>query len=82
MSATSRSGTGAGAAARDRSHHLDLAGVVALGYFLVLSTVAPAIGIVPTTLVSALTPGEVPQTLLVALLVGFAVQGTGARGVR
>ncbi|MFF3857279.1 cation:dicarboxylate symporter family transporter [Micromonospora sp. NPDC002575] len=38
------------------------------------------LGIIPTTLVSALTGGEVLQTLLVALLVGFAVQGLGGRG--
>ncbi|MFC5943396.1 cation:dicarboxylase symporter family transporter [Micromonospora harpali] len=38
------------------------------------------LGIIPTTLVSALTEGEVLQTLLVALLVGFAVQGLGGRG--
>ncbi|MET7835388.1 cation:dicarboxylase symporter family transporter [Micromonospora sediminicola] len=95
-------------------------GGLALGYFLVMSTVALAIGlvvgniihpgagldlgpevadagrsaagdesagtvdfllgIIPTTLVSALTEGEVLQTLLVALLVGFAVQGLGSRG--
>ncbi|WFE56811.1 cation:dicarboxylase symporter family transporter [Micromonospora sp. WMMD712] len=95
-------------------------GGLALGYFLLMSTVALAIGlavgnviqpgagldlgaqtadagqaaaagesggtaefllgIIPTTLVSALTGGEVLQTLLVALLVGFAVQGLGGRG--
>ncbi|SCG70404.1 cation:dicarboxylate symporter family transporter [Micromonospora humi] len=95
-------------------------GGLALGYFLVMSTVALAIGlvvgniihpgagldlgpdvadagrsaageesggtvdfllgIIPTTLVSALTEGEVLQTLLVALLVGFAVQSLGSRG--
>ncbi|MDG4814134.1 cation:dicarboxylase symporter family transporter [Micromonospora sp. WMMD956] len=95
-------------------------GGLALGYFLLMSTVALAIGlavgnviqpgagldlgaqtadagqaaaagesggtaefllgIIPTTLVSALTGGEVLQTLLVALLVGFAVQGMGGRG--
>ena len=85
-------------------------GGLALGYFLVMSTVALAIGlvvgniihpgsglnlqgatqyksaaapegtvdfllhIIPTTLFSALTSGSVLQTLLVALLVGFAVQ--------
>jgi aerobic C4-dicarboxylate transport protein len=38
------------------------------------------IGIIPTTLVSALTQGEVLQTLLVALLVGFAVQAMGPAG--
>ncbi|MEU0552191.1 cation:dicarboxylase symporter family transporter [Micromonospora sp. NPDC005979] len=38
------------------------------------------LGIIPTTLLSALTEGEVLQTLLVALLVGFAVQALGRRG--
>jgi aerobic C4-dicarboxylate transport protein len=95
-------------------------GGLALGYFLVMSTVALAIGlvvgnlldpgaglalgadlkgsgaeaagdsaesttdfllgIIPTTLVSALTAGEVLQTLMVALLVGFAVQAMGPAG--
>ena len=43
-------------------------------------TVDFLLGIIPTTLVSALTEGEVLQTLLVALLVGFAVQAMGPRG--
>jgi Na+/H+-dicarboxylate symporter len=95
-------------------------GGLALGYFLVMSTVALAIGLVvgnvlhpgsglelthdlrgagaaavgdpalgpvdfllsviPTSLVSAFTAGSVLQTLLVALLVGFAVQSLGSRG--
>jgi aerobic C4-dicarboxylate transport protein len=97
-------------------------GGLALGYFLVMSTVALAIGlvvgnvlhpgdglhltealrhqgaaqaatahqsggttdfllgIIPTTLVSALTAGSVLQTLLVALLVGFAIQAMGRSG--
>ncbi|MEH1169265.1 cation:dicarboxylase symporter family transporter [Micromonospora sp. CPCC 205539] len=95
-------------------------GGLALGYFLIMSTVALAIGlvvgniihpgsgldlgqdlagagkeaagtasgdttefllgIIPTTLVSALTQGQVLQTLLVAVLVGFAVQSLGRRG--
>ncbi|MFG3554651.1 cation:dicarboxylate symporter family transporter [Micromonospora sp. NPDC047557] len=38
------------------------------------------LGIIPKTLFSALTEGEVLQTLLVALLVGFAVQTMGRRG--
>ena len=38
------------------------------------------LGIIPTTLVSAFTAGEVLQTLLVALLVGFALQAMGASG--
>ena len=37
------------------------------------------LGIIPTTLVSAFTEGEVLQTLLVALLVGFGAPGHGAR---
>ena len=44
------------------------------------STTEFLIGIIPTTMVSALTEGEVLQTLLVALLVGFAVQTMGAAG--
>ncbi|WP_030436990.1 cation:dicarboxylate symporter family transporter [Actinoplanes subtropicus] len=96
-------------------------GGLALGYFLVMSTVALAIGlivgniihpgsglhlndtvaaagqkavgtagkegtadyllgIIPKTLFSALTAGDVLQALLVALLVGFAVQALGRRG--
>ncbi|WP_030924940.1 cation:dicarboxylate symporter family transporter [Streptosporangium amethystogenes] len=38
------------------------------------------LGIIPTTLVSAFTEGEVLQTLLVALLAGFALQAMGERG--
>ena len=37
------------------------------------------LGIIPTTLVSAFTSGQVLQTLLVALLVGFALQAMGER---
>ncbi|MFD9454701.1 cation:dicarboxylate symporter family transporter [Streptomyces sp. NPDC059985] len=96
-------------------------GGLALGYFMVMSTVALAIGllvgnllepgsglhlteavrsageaqakaggaestpefllgIIPTTLVSAFTGGEVLQTLLVALLCGFALQAMGTTG--
>jgi aerobic C4-dicarboxylate transport protein len=96
-------------------------GGLALGYFLVMSTVALAIGlivgnivhpgsglnldpsaaaagqkaasgaadesladfvlgIIPNSLLSALTDGEVLETLFVALLVGFAVQTMGSRG--
>ncbi|MGQ0838883.1 cation:dicarboxylate symporter family transporter [Actinokineospora sp.] len=94
-------------------------GGMALGYFLVMSTVALAIGlmvgnllhpgdglqltdalrakgeaqvktaesttefilgIIPTTLVSAFTEGEVLQTLLIALLAGFALQTLGTKG--
>ncbi|MDZ5444471.1 cation:dicarboxylase symporter family transporter [Micromonospora sp. 4G57] len=43
-------------------------------------TVDFLLGIIPTTLFSALTEGEVLQTLLVALLFGFAVQALGTRG--
>jgi aerobic C4-dicarboxylate transport protein len=38
------------------------------------------LGIIPTTLVSSLVSGQVLQTLLVALLVGFAVQALGPAG--
>ncbi|GAA4609546.1 aerobic C4-dicarboxylate transport protein [Actinoplanes octamycinicus] len=38
------------------------------------------LGIIPTTLLSPLTEGNVLQALLVALLTGFAVQAMGARG--
>ncbi|MET9498613.1 cation:dicarboxylase symporter family transporter [Streptomyces sp. NPDC006552] len=38
------------------------------------------LGVIPTTLVSAFTEGEVLQTLLVALLVGFALQAMGRSG--
>ncbi|MFC5745066.1 cation:dicarboxylate symporter family transporter [Actinomadura rugatobispora] len=38
------------------------------------------LGIIPSTLVSALTEGEVLQTLLVALLAGFALQQMGPAG--
>ncbi|MGC5019550.1 cation:dicarboxylate symporter family transporter [Micromonospora sp. DT47] len=43
-------------------------------------TVDFLLGVIPTTLFSALTEGEVLQALLVALLVGFAVQAMGTRG--
>ncbi len=97
-------------------------GGIALGYFLVMSLVALAIGlvvgnvlhpgdglhltdalkqtghdqvssggaaagrlrlsIIPTTFVSAFTQGQVLQTLLVALLAGFALQAMGSAGHR
>ncbi|NUK06044.1 cation:dicarboxylase symporter family transporter [Streptomyces lunaelactis] len=38
------------------------------------------LGIIPTTIVSAFTTGEVLQTLLVALLAGFALQAMGPAG--
>ncbi|MBD3783610.1 MAG: cation:dicarboxylase symporter family transporter [Micrococcales bacterium] len=44
------------------------------------STVDFLLGLVPDTLVSALTSGAVLQTLLVALLVGFALQKMGPTG--
>ncbi|TVL91491.1 cation:dicarboxylate symporter family transporter [Streptomyces sp. SAJ15] len=44
------------------------------------STTDFLLGIIPTTLVSAFTAGEVLQTLLVALLVGFALQAMGKAG--
>jgi len=44
------------------------------------STVDFLLGIIPISMFSSLTSGEVLQTLLVALLVGFAVQQMGAAG--
>ncbi|WKX72699.1 cation:dicarboxylate symporter family transporter [Streptomyces sp. XD-27] len=44
------------------------------------STTAFLLGIIPTTMVSAFTTEKVLQTLLVALLVGFALQGMGKAG--
>jgi aerobic C4-dicarboxylate transport protein len=44
------------------------------------STVDFLLSIVPTTLVSAFTEGEVLQTLFVALLVGFGLQALGTKG--
>nr|WP_206327332.1 cation:dicarboxylase symporter family transporter [Streptomyces sp. S3(2020)] len=38
------------------------------------------LGIIPTTMVSAFTEGEVLQTLLIALLAGFALQAMGSAG--
>jgi aerobic C4-dicarboxylate transport protein len=43
-------------------------------------TVEFLLGIIPTTLVSAFTEGSVLQTLLVALLAGFALQALGEKG--
>ncbi|WP_018686456.1 C4-dicarboxylate transporter DctA [Actinokineospora enzanensis] len=102
-----------------RAGRIGRVGGLALGYFLVMSTVALAIGlvvgnllhpgdglhltdalrhtgaaqvkgadntndfllgIIPTSLFSALTSGQVLQTLLVALLVGFAVRLLGPAG--
>src|SRR6266545_874244 len=88
-------------------------GALALGYFLIMSTVALLIGlvvgnwlepgtglkqgtppkgdatstndfllgIIPKSLLSSLTEGNVLQTLLVALLVGFALQALRGAGV-
>ncbi len=44
------------------------------------STTDFLLGIVPDSMLSALTSGEVLQTLLIALLVGFAVQAMGSAG--
>ena len=44
------------------------------------STTEFLLGIIPTSLFSSLTSGEVLQTLLVALLVGFALQAMGRTG--
>lgn len=44
------------------------------------STADFLLGIIPTTIVSAFTQGEVLQTLLVALLAGFALQAMGPAG--
>ncbi|WP_433869586.1 cation:dicarboxylate symporter family transporter [Saccharopolyspora sp. CA-218241] len=44
------------------------------------STTDFLLGIIPQTLVSSLTEGEVLQTLLVALLTGFALQSLGEKG--
>jgi aerobic C4-dicarboxylate transport protein len=44
------------------------------------STVDFLLAIIPATLVSALTEGSVLQTLLVALLTGFALQAMGSKG--
>ncbi|WP_436496794.1 cation:dicarboxylate symporter family transporter [Actinokineospora sp. HUAS TT18] len=102
-----------------RAAKIGKVGGLALGYFLAMSTVALAIGlivgnllhpgdglaltdavrakgeaqvksaegttefllgIIPTTLVSAFTEGQVLQTLLVALLTGFGLQALGRRG--
>ncbi|SCK54969.1 cation:dicarboxylase symporter family transporter [Streptomyces sp. WMMB 322] len=38
------------------------------------------LGIIPTTMISAFTEGEVLQTLLIALFVGFALQAMGQAG--
>ncbi len=44
------------------------------------STTEFLVGIIPTSMLSSLTSGEVLQTLFVALLVGFALQAMGRSG--
>jgi aerobic C4-dicarboxylate transport protein len=44
------------------------------------STTEFVLGLIPTTLLSALTEGSVLQALLLALLVGFAIQSLGPAG--
>ena len=46
------------------------------------STTDFLLGIIPTSMLSSLTSGEVLQTLLVALLVGFALQPMGVPASR
>jgi aerobic C4-dicarboxylate transport protein len=53
------------------------AGQKAVGDTASESTADFLLGIIPTTLISPLTEGNVLQTLLAALLVGFALQGLG-----
>jgi Na+/H+-dicarboxylate symporter len=55
-------------------------GAAAAGTAEAGSTVDFLLGIIPTSLFSALTEGQVLQTLLVALLVGFALQAMGRGG--
>ncbi len=45
------------------------------------STTDFLLGLIPTTLFSSVTDGQVLQALFVALLVGFAIQGLGQRGL-
>ncbi len=45
------------------------------------STTDFLLGIIPTTLFSSVTSGEVLQVVFVALLVGFAIQALGEKGV-
>jgi len=64
--------------------HLDAsvaaAGQKAVGDTASTGTADFILDIIPTTLLSSLTEGQVLQTLLVALLVGFALQSMGSRG--
>src|SRR4051812_22061430 len=59
-----------------RGQGADLAGEAEAGG----GTTGFVLGLIPLTLVSALTAGSVLQALLVALLVGFAVQAMGRTG--
>ncbi|WP_229071098.1 cation:dicarboxylate symporter family transporter [Actinoplanes sp. DH11] len=62
----------------DLSESVAAAGQKAVGDTASESTADFLLGIIPTTLVSPLTDGNVLQTLLAALLVGFALQGMGS----
>ncbi|BCJ48753.1 C4-dicarboxylate transporter DctA [Actinoplanes sp. NBRC 14428] len=64
----------------DLSAEVAKAGQGAVGDTASEGTADFLLGIIPTSLLSALTDGEVLQTLLVALLVGFACQSMGRRG--
>ena len=63
-------------------------GGLAIGYFLIMSTFALGIGLVVGNLlhpgtglnIATFTSGSILQVLLVALLVGFALQGLGENG--
>lgn len=59
---------------------LDIAGASYEAQGEATSTSDFVLGIIPTSLFSALTQGSILQTLFVALLVGFAIQGLGDRG--
>jgi aerobic C4-dicarboxylate transport protein len=59
---------------------LHLTGVTYKATGEAVSTSDFILGIIPTSLFSSLTSGNILQVLLVALLVGFALQGLGARG--
>ncbi|BAL91071.1 putative sodium:dicarboxylate symporter [Actinoplanes missouriensis 431] len=61
----------------DLSESVAAAGRKAVGDTASESTADFLLGIIPTTLISPLTEGNVLQTLLAALLVGFALQGMG-----
>lgn len=59
---------------------LDMAGADYKATGEAVSSTDFVLGIIPTTLFSSLVDGSVLQALLVALLVGFAVQALGERG--